>query len=72
MSTKTKVYSAEEVRQLLAAEVEKAGGVREYARHIGINHSWVSNTLRGHVNPSGTIMSALGFQRVKGYERIPE
>jgi hypothetical protein len=63
----SKIYTADEVRQLLRLDVERAGGVNAWARQKVINQPLVSRTLSGHRALSPCILKAIGARRIINY-----
>lgn len=59
--------SEDEVRQLLAEAVHKAGGQEQWAATAGVSQAYVSNVLAGKIHPGGAITRALGYKRVHKY-----
>jgi DNA-binding transcriptional regulator YdaS (Cro superfamily) len=51
--------------------VQKAGGVRGFARLAGVQPSFVSNAIRGNVPISDTLLRAAGLERVVTYRKRP-
>ena len=49
----------------LNAAVSEAGGVRAYARLLGVSAAYVSDTSRGRRHIAGPIAEALKLRRVK-------
>jgi hypothetical protein len=59
----TKTLSADDVRELLRREVEKAGSMRAWGREHGLSGEWVSKVLSGRCIPSDAITKHLGLKR---------
>lgn len=49
--------------------VERAGGVRAFARLAGVAPSYVSNALRGGVAMGDRLLNAAGIERIVTYRR---
>ena len=58
-----KTLTADEVRALLRAECEKAGGQRAWAREHGVSGAYVSQVLTGVKLPSDAVTIPLGLIR---------
>lgn len=59
-----------DIRVLIVAMRDKAGGVRSLARELGMSPSYVSDLCNGRRGPSKPILDLLGFKRVEGYIKI--
>jgi hypothetical protein len=62
--------TADDVREILRAEIEKAGSAFEWCvtREPRVSQALVSNILSGKSEPSKSVLDALGFKRVHRYE----
>ena len=57
------------VLKKLTAEIEIAGGQRQWARENGISQAYVNQVSRGHALPGAKLLAALGLRRVVSYEK---
>jgi hypothetical protein len=54
----------EQVLALLDRRIEQAGGVRSFARLVGVSPQYISS-IRGQITPpSDRVLSALGVRRI--------
>jgi DNA-binding phage protein len=51
-----------EITQILRGDIERAGGVSQWARRTGVNRAYVSKVLHGHKQPGLKIIRALGLE----------
>ena len=54
----------------LERAVEEAGGTRAFARLAGVNHSHVSQALRGNATVGPALLAAAGLERIVTYRRV--
>lgn len=59
--------TAADVRNFLAAIVERSGSQKQTALEAGCSPAFLSDVLRGRREPSGPILDALGLERVVYY-----
>lgn len=62
-----RLLSADDVIELLQAEIEKAGTQTEWARRTGVNRSSLNLTLAGRRRLQKTLVNALGLEQVIAY-----
>ena len=65
--TRAKTYTADEVREILRAECEKAGSQTEWGARHCLSQVTVSHTMIGHRNIGRRIADALGLEKVVLY-----
>ena len=56
--------SIEDVLRLLDQRIEEAGGVRAFAREIGVSPSYVSAVTWQKTPPSDRLLGAIGVRRI--------
>ena len=56
--------TADQVREMLRAECEKAGSVAAWADGHALSPQYVGDVLRGRRDPGESIASSLGLERV--------
>lgn len=61
-----------EAKRRLHAAIEKHGTQQAFAKAHGINHSLVSQVVRGRVDPPPQVLLALGLRRIVKYVDINE
>ena len=59
-----------DVRAMIVAMRDKAGGVRSLARDLDLSPSYVSDLCNGRRKPCGAILAKLGMKRVERYVAI--
>jgi hypothetical protein len=59
--------TADQVREILRLESEKAGGQSEWSRQHKVSRFHVSDVIRGHCNPTKSLYEALGLERMVFY-----
>ncbi len=57
----------DEIRDLLKAECEKAGGQKQWAETACVSQAYVSDVLNNRRQPGDAITRALGFRKVVEY-----
>lgn len=62
-----RLLSAEDVLELLTAEIEKAGSQSAWARRTGANRTSLNLTLTGRQPLTKNLLRALGLERVVAY-----
>jgi DNA-binding transcriptional regulator YdaS (Cro superfamily) len=60
----------DEVRALLRKACAKAGSQKAWADAVNLSPQYVSDVLKGRLQPADNIAAALGLRRVVGYERV--
>ena len=63
-----KTLTADEVRALLRAECEKAGGVRAWGRRYGVSAGMVSRIIRGERPITECVAAPLGLSKVVNWK----
>lgn len=63
MTEAAKLLTADDVRERLRREIEKAGSTAEWARRAGVTPGYVINVLAGSQNPGGAILRPLNLKR---------
>jgi hypothetical protein len=66
---KAKILTANDVLDLLRAEVEKAGSQRKWASENGVDRTVVCRVLGGFYKPQNSLVRALGLKKVVAYAR---
>lgn len=61
--------TADEVRGVLVAAIEKAGGASNWAKSAHVSPAYVGDILKGFREPGPAILNALGIERVMMYRR---
>lgn len=65
----TREFTANEVRALLRAACDNAGGQNAWARAHGVSNAYVSDVLLGRREPGPAICGALALTVITRYER---
>ena len=60
----------DDVRRLLLRECEKAGSMSEWAKENYVSPGYVSDVVNGRRLPGGSILAALGLERVVTYRKV--
>ena len=60
--------NADQVREMLRAECEKAGGIRSWSRLHGVSAAYVSRVLLREKDVSAAITKPLNLVRVVAFE----
>lgn len=64
------MMTSDDVRALLRDKVAAAGSAMKWAEDAGTAATYVSDVLRGKVEPGPRILKALGLERVTTYRRV--
>ena len=64
-----KYLTNEDVRKILADEIEEAGTASQWAFENGYSKPYVSYVVNGHKPPSRRLLDDLGLKEVKVYAR---
>jgi len=64
--------TAEQVRDLLRAEIGRAGSQGKWAKKNGVIQSYVSEVLSGRREPGGKLLVALRLESTTTYHPITE
>jgi transcriptional regulator with XRE-family HTH domain len=62
--------TADEVRDLLRQEVQKAGSQRALAEQLGVSQPFLNDVLKGNREPSAKLLEPLGLVRVVEYRAV--
>jgi len=63
MARKTGYFTEAEARAQFSEEVEKAGGVRAFARKHGLSAAYVSDIMLSRRGLSDTVLKILGLEK---------
>lgn len=61
---------ANDVRELLRAACEKAGGQAAWAVRAKVSAAYVSDILQGRRDPGKKVTDALGIKRIVEYRKV--
>jgi hypothetical protein len=59
-----------EMRKLFAEKVKQAGSILAFAKQAGISSAYVFNAYKGKIAVGGSILDALGLEKVVEYRQI--
>ena len=66
-----KYRSEAELVTALQAKCRVAGGVRAYARNVGLDNGLLSNILNGKRTMTVQVANALGYEPITMYQVVP-
>lgn len=63
----SELWTDEDVRDMIRHKCADAGGLRAYARSLGVSPSMISMALSGYRPPNPTVLADLDLERVVRY-----